>query len=89
MDEHCLLSRSDAVRQMANLVLQKGCQNQGNPRTVGQQWVHTFVRRHEALNRDIIINMISTVSTSYISPHPACGRCKTNALSWEGGNVCG
>ena len=54
MDEHCLLPRSEAVRQMANLVLQKWCQNQGNPRTVGQQWVHTFVRRHEALNRDII-----------------------------------
>ena len=34
---------------MANLLLQKRCQNQGNPQTVGKLWVHNFVQRHEAL----------------------------------------
>jgi hypothetical protein len=49
MDERGLPPRSDTVRQMANLLLQKQGQNEGNPRTVGQLWVHNFVRRHEAL----------------------------------------
>jgi hypothetical protein len=44
MDERGLPPRSDNVRQMANLLLQKRCQNQ-----VGQLWVHNFIRRQEAL----------------------------------------
>jgi hypothetical protein len=44
MDERGLPPRSNTVRQMANLLLQKRCQN----RIVGQRWVYNFVQRHEA-----------------------------------------
>jgi DDE superfamily endonuclease/Tc5 transposase DNA-binding domain/helix-turn-helix, Psq domain len=45
MDERGLPPRPDTVQQMANLLLQKRCQN----RTVGQRWVYNFVQRHDAL----------------------------------------
>jgi metal-responsive CopG/Arc/MetJ family transcriptional regulator len=51
MDERGLSPRSDTVRQMADLLLQKRSDSsQGNHPTVGKLWVHNFVRRHKALN---------------------------------------
>ena len=49
MDQRGLAPRSDTVRQMANLLLQKRCQNQDNPGAVGRLWVYNFVRRHKVL----------------------------------------
>jgi hypothetical protein len=51
MDQRGLSPRSDYVRQMANLLLQKRSNsNQGNSQTVGKLWVYNFVRRHQALS---------------------------------------
>jgi hypothetical protein len=49
MDERGLLPRSDTVRQIANLLLQKRSRNQGDPLTVGKLWVHNFVQRYGVL----------------------------------------
>jgi hypothetical protein len=50
MDERGLVPRSDTIRQMANLLLQKrGDQIQGNPPTVGKLWAYNFVRRYQEL----------------------------------------
>ena len=50
MDKRGLSPRSDTVRQMANLLLQKRSDpSQGAPLTVGKLWVYNFVRRHTAL----------------------------------------
>jgi DDE superfamily endonuclease/Tc5 transposase DNA-binding domain/helix-turn-helix, Psq domain len=50
MDQRGLSPRSDTVRQMANLLLQKRSDSsQDNHPTVGKLWVHNFVRRHTAL----------------------------------------
>ena len=44
MDQRGLSPRSDSVRQMANLLLQKRSNSsQGNSPTVGKLWVHNFV----------------------------------------------
>jgi hypothetical protein len=51
IDERGLLPRSDTVRQIADLLLQKRSDSsQGNHPTVGKLWVHNFVRRYKALN---------------------------------------
>lgn len=47
MDQRGLPVRSDSIRQMANLLLQKRSQN--NTLTVGQRWVYNFVQRHDSL----------------------------------------
>jgi hypothetical protein len=47
MDQRGLPVRSDSIRQMANLLLQKRSQN--NMLTVGQRWVYNFVQRHDSL----------------------------------------
>jgi hypothetical protein len=47
MDQRGLAPRSDTVRQMASLLLQK--RSQDNTLTVGKQWVYNFVRRHDSL----------------------------------------
>ena len=47
MDQRGLAPRSDTVRQMASLLLQK--RSQDNTLTVGKQWVYNFVRRHQEL----------------------------------------
>jgi len=50
MDQRGLSPRSDSVRQIANLLLQKRSNSsQGNSPTVGKLWVYNFVRRHKAL----------------------------------------
>jgi hypothetical protein len=50
MDKRGLSPRSDFVRQMANLLLQKRSNSsQGNSPTVGKLWVYNFVQRHQAL----------------------------------------
>jgi hypothetical protein len=47
MDQRGLPVRSDSIRQMANLLLQKRSQN--NTLTVGQRWVYNFLQRHDSL----------------------------------------
>jgi hypothetical protein len=47
MDQRGLPVRTDSIRQMANLLLQKRFQD--NTRIVGQRWVYNFVRRHNSL----------------------------------------
>ena len=47
MDQRGLLVRSDSIRQMANLLLQK--RSQDNTLSIGKQWVYNFVRRHDSL----------------------------------------
>ena len=47
MDQRGLAPRSDTVRQMASLLLQK--RSQDNTLIVGKQWVYNFVRRHDSL----------------------------------------
>jgi DDE superfamily endonuclease/helix-turn-helix, Psq domain/Tc5 transposase DNA-binding domain len=50
MDQRGLAPRSDTVRQMANLLLQKrSISNQSNCPEVGKLWVHNFIQRHIAL----------------------------------------
>jgi DDE superfamily endonuclease/Tc5 transposase DNA-binding domain len=52
MDQRGLSPRSDFVRRMANLLLQKrsdSSQGSGSGSGVGKLWVHNFVRRHQAL----------------------------------------
>jgi hypothetical protein len=50
MDQRGLPLRTDSVRQMANLLLQKRSQlDQDNTLTVGQRWVYNFVRRNDSL----------------------------------------
>jgi hypothetical protein len=47
MDQRGLPVRSDLIRQMANILLQK--RSQDNTLTVGKQWVYNFVQRHDSL----------------------------------------
>jgi hypothetical protein len=47
IDQRGLLVRSDSIRQIANLLLQK--RSRDNTLTVGKQWVYNFVRRHDSL----------------------------------------
>jgi Tc5 transposase DNA-binding domain len=47
MDQRGLPVRSDSIRQMANLLLQKRFQD--NTVIVGQRWVYNFVQRHDSL----------------------------------------
>ena len=50
MDQRGLPLRTDSVRQMANLLLQKRSdQNQDKVHTVGQRWVYNFVQRNDSL----------------------------------------
>jgi hypothetical protein len=52
MDQRGLAPRPDAVRQMANLLLEKRSNSNSNsdPNSqVGQNWVYNFVQRHQAL----------------------------------------
>jgi hypothetical protein len=55
MDQRGLSPRSDFVRQMANLLLQKRSDSSqgsgsGSGSGVGKLWVHNFVQRHQALS---------------------------------------
>jgi hypothetical protein len=47
MDTRGLPVRSDSIRQMANLLLQK--RSQDKTLEVGQRWVYNFVQRHNSL----------------------------------------
>jgi Tc5 transposase DNA-binding domain/helix-turn-helix, Psq domain len=47
MDQRGLSPRSDTVRQMANLLVEKRSDSSYSP--VGKLWVYNFVRRHQAL----------------------------------------
>jgi hypothetical protein len=47
MDQRGLPVRSDSIRQMANLLLQK--RSRDNTLTVGKNWVYNFVQRHDSL----------------------------------------
>jgi hypothetical protein len=47
MDQRGLPVRSDSIRQMANLLLQK--RSQDSSLTVGQRWVYNFIQRHDSL----------------------------------------
>jgi hypothetical protein len=49
MDQRGLPLRTDSIRQMANILLQKRSQDNTLPLTVGQRWVYNFVRRHDSL----------------------------------------
>ena len=47
MDQRGLPVRSDSIRQMANLLLQK--RSQDKTLQVGQRWVYNFIQRHDSL----------------------------------------
>ena len=47
MDQRGLPLRTQSIRQMANLLLQK--RSRDNTLTVGQRWVYNFVRRNDSL----------------------------------------
>ena len=50
MDQRSLSPRSNEVRQMANLLLQKQSDpSQSDRLAVGKLWVHNFVQRYIAL----------------------------------------
>jgi len=51
MDQRGLSPRSDFVRRMANLLIEKRSDSsQGSGSGVGKLWVHNFVQRHQALS---------------------------------------
>ena len=50
MDERGLPTRTDSIREIANILLQKRTGLDANStRSIGKQWAYNFVRRHDSL----------------------------------------